>query len=439
MHALAGDPADQIDTGGDVAPLVRSPGLQHAVVVAVKLEVVEGLQELITELGIGDAVLGQAGGNRFAIEHAVDAEMLADVAEKLQKRDVFGPVVVIHHAGGVWTIEVVEVFELGADAGYPLVDHLARIQGAFPRHLGVPDQAGCTADEGERSVPVLLEAAHSEDLGEVAEVQARRGGVEAAVDRDGLLRCGPQRVQIGRLGDQLAPREVFDDRAHGAHHGASWHHSPMAHTARTMQLAADHIAAVDPAFIPIINESPLCTIGRKKRTVDPFHALVISVIGQQLSVRAADTITARLHGHLDGRIDAATIVAARPDELRSVGLSGAKVRTITELALAVHAGELDLAAAAKHEDDHQVVAELTRFWGIGRWTAEMFLMFTLHRLDVWPVGDLAMRKGWQQIHRGRAPDIDPTRLDQLGNRFRPYRSVAAWYCWRIIDGETDTW
>ena len=213
----------------------------------------------------------------------------------------------------------------------------------------------------------------------------------------------------------------------------------MAHTARTMQRAADHIAAVDPAFIPIINESPLCTIGRKKRAVDPFHALVISVIGQQLSVRAADTITARLHTHLDGRIDAATLVVTDPDELRSVGLSGAKARTITELAAAVQAGELDLDAASEHEDDHHVVAELTRFWGIGRWTAEMFLMFTLHRLDVWPVGDLAMRKGWQQIHRGRAPDIDPKRLDRIGHRFRPYRSVAAWYCWRIIDGETDTW
>jgi DNA-3-methyladenine glycosylase II len=212
----------------------------------------------------------------------------------------------------------------------------------------------------------------------------------------------------------------------------------MPHSARTMRRAADHIAAVDPAFIPIISESPLCTIGRKDRP-DPFHSLVMSVIGQQLSVKAADTITARLHAHLDGSITAAALVGASVDDLRSVGLSGAKVRTITELAHAVHGGDLDLDAAAAHEDDHTIMSELTRFWGIGRWTAEMFLMFTLHRLDVWPVGDLAMRKGWQQIHRARAKDIDPARLDRLGKKFAPYRSVAAWYCWRIIDGDSATW
>jgi DNA-3-methyladenine glycosylase II len=206
----------------------------------------------------------------------------------------------------------------------------------------------------------------------------------------------------------------------------------MAHTARTMQRAADHIAAVDPAFIPIINESPLCTIGRKKRAVDPFHALVISVIGQQLSVRAADTITARLHTHLDGRIDAATLVVTHPDELRSVGLSGAKVRTITELAAAVQAGELDLDAASEHEDDHHVVAELTRFWGIGRWTAEMFLMFTLRRSDVWPVGDLGVRTGWARAH-GLDVLPDARGLAALGEPFRPHRSLVAWYCWRACE------
>jgi DNA-3-methyladenine glycosylase II len=205
-----------------------------------------------------------------------------------------------------------------------------------------------------------------------------------------------------------------------------------------MRRAADHIAAADPAFIPIIESSPLCTIGRKERP-DPFHALVISVIGQQVSVQAADTIAARLHAHLGGSVAPHTVLEASPEELRAVGLSGAKVRTITGLAEAVHSGDLDLDAAAKHDDDHAVMRELTRLWGIGRWTAEMFLMFTLHRLDVWPVGDLAMRKGWQQIHRARAKDIDPVRLDRLGKKFVPYRSVAAWYCWRIIDGDSATW
>ena len=84
------------------------------------------------------------------------------------------------------------------------------------------------------------------------------------------------------------------------------------------------------------------------------------------------------------------------------------------------------------------MTELTKLWGIGRWTAEMFLMFTLHRLDIWPTGDLAMRRGWEQIH-GLTEYVDPKLLDDQGEIFRPYRSVAAWYCWRIIDGDSATW
>lgn len=207
-----------------------------------------------------------------------------------------------------------------------------------------------------------------------------------------------------------------------------------------MKRAAEHIAEVDPAFIPVIESSPLCTIGRKAG-LDPFHALVVSVIGQQVSVRAADTITARLHAHLGGSITAAAVLESNAEELRSVGLSGAKTRTIHGLATASVHGELDLDALVVHEDNHHVVTELTKLWGIGRWTAEMFLMFTLHRLDVWPVGDLAMRKGWQIIHRGRNRDIDPAKLDRLGKKFQPYRSVTAWYCWRVIDegNGSDTW
>lgn len=207
-----------------------------------------------------------------------------------------------------------------------------------------------------------------------------------------------------------------------------------------MKRAAEHIAEVDPDFISVIESSPLCTIGRRPAG-DPFHALVVAVIGQQVSVRAADTITARLHAHLEGTIAPHTVLQSDAASLRSVGLSGAKTRTIQGLAEATQTGELNLDALVAHEDNNHVMAELTKLWGIGRWTAEMFLMFTLHRLDVWPVGDLAMRKGWQVIHRGRTRDIDPAKLDRLGKRFAPYRSVTAWYCWRVIDegNGSDTW
>jgi DNA-3-methyladenine glycosylase II len=214
----------------------------------------------------------------------------------------------------------------------------------------------------------------------------------------------------------------------------------MAHTARTMRRAADLIAEADPAFIPVIESSPLCTIGRKSQG-DPFHALVVAIIGQQLSVRAADTITERFHAHLGGSITPGAVLRVDHESMRAVGLSGAKSRTIRGLAEATHTGDLDLDALVVHDDNHHIMGELTKLWGIGRWTAEMFLMFTLHRLDVWPVGDLAMRKGWQVIHRARAKDIDPAKLDRLGRKFAPYRSVAAWYCWRVIDegNGSDTW
>lgn len=211
----------------------------------------------------------------------------------------------------------------------------------------------------------------------------------------------------------------------------------MAHSAQKMRKAAQHILSVDPAFAEIIETSPLCNIGRKKYSeTTHFQALVNSVIAQQLSVKAADTITARVAAVVDGEVAPHRILDVADLDLRAAGLSGAKTRTIKELAHAWHVNEYDFSDPKIH--DHVVISELTKLWGIGRWTAEMFLMFALYRLDVWPTGDLAMRRGWEKIH-GLKEDIPPKTLDALGEIFRPYRSVAAWYCWRIIDGDNDTW
>ncbi len=198
-----------------------------------------------------------------------------------------------------------------------------------------------------------------------------------------------------------------------------------------------HILEVDPAFNSIIELSPLCNIGRKKyQEVNHFQALVNSVIAQQLSVKAADTITARVTLTLNGDVSPTTMREVADLDLRSAGLSGAKTRTIKELAHAWHVNEYDFSDPKL--SDHEITSELTKLWGIGRWTAEMFLMFTLHRLDIWPTGDLAMRRGWEQLH-GLTEYIDPKILDDEGEIFRPYRSVAAWYCWRMIDGDSTTW
>jgi DNA-3-methyladenine glycosylase II len=204
-----------------------------------------------------------------------------------------------------------------------------------------------------------------------------------------------------------------------------------------MRKAADHILTVDSSFEPIIELSPLCNIGRKKyQDVSHFQALVNSVIAQQLSVKAADTITARVTLALHDDVSPTSMLHVAELDLRSAGLSRAKTRTIKELADAWHANEYDFADPKL--SDHEIVTELTKLWGIGRWTAEMFLMFTLHRLDIWPTGDLAMRRGWEQIH-GLTEYVDPKLLDDQGEIFRPYRSVAAWYCWRMIDGDSATW
>ena len=204
-----------------------------------------------------------------------------------------------------------------------------------------------------------------------------------------------------------------------------------------MRKAADHILTVDSSFESIIELSPLCNIGRKKyQDVGHFQALVNSVIAQQLSVKAADTITARVTLALHDDVSPTSMLHVAELDLRSAGLPRAKTRTIKELADAWHANEYDFADPKL--SDHEIVTELTKLWGIGRWTAEMFLMFTLHRLDIWPTGDLAMRRGWEQIH-GLTEYVDPRLLDDQGEIFRPYRSVAAWYCWRMIDGDSATW
>jgi len=213
----------------------------------------------------------------------------------------------------------------------------------------------------------------------------------------------------------------------------------MSHPDDLMRDAVEHILTADPAFEPIIQSSPLCSFAREvDQPVGHFASLVKSIIAQQLSTKVADTLTERLHGTLDGDVTPERVLALDAELLRAAGLSRAKIRTVRGLAAALHSGELDLDRAIASPDHSRVRDELTALWGIGRWTAEMFEMFTLHRLDVWPVGDLAMRHGWAELH-GLAADPGAKALDPAGDPFRPYRSVAAWYCWRVVDGDNPSW
>ena len=154
---------------------------------------------------------------------------------------------------------------------------------------------------------------------------------------------------------------------------------------------------------------------------EPFASLVRSVIGQQLSVRAADSIEARVRGAAPG-LSAPELAALSPDSLRALGLSWAKVRTLHALAARTAEGTLDF-AALQGQDDESVIAALSGVPGIGRWTAEMFLMFAFARPDVFSWGDAGLRAAVRRLY-GQAAG------PQVALAWSPYRSLAARYLWR---------
>lgn len=162
-----------------------------------------------------------------------------------------------------------------------------------------------------------------------------------------------------------------------------------------------------------------------------FAALVRSIVYQQLAGSAAAAIHARVVTAV-GSVEPEALAAAPDEVLRAAGLSGAKTASLKDLAAKVLDGTVVLdPRGLSRESDEEVVARLSTVRGIGRWTAEMFLLFQLRRLDVWPTGDLGVRKGF-----GLAWDVpmpSPRALEAMGDPFRPYRSVAAWYCWRAVD------
>ena len=151
---------------------------------------------------------------------------------------------------------------------------------------------------------------------------------------------------------------------------------------------------------------------------------------QQLATRAAAAIHGRLVEAIGGAVTAEAILATEVTALRAAGLSGAKTTSLKDLAGKVADGTVPLDGLEVLEDD-EIVARLTTVRGIGRWTAEMFLLFELQRPDVWPVDDLGIRNGWRLIHE-QAELLTPRELQAEGDRFRPYRSVVALFCWHAV-------
>jgi DNA-3-methyladenine glycosylase II len=186
------------------------------------------------------------------------------------------------------------------------------------------------------------------------------------------------------------------------------------------------VAAADPLMGAFIGRAgpfePRAGVG------DYFGSLVRSIMYQQLAGRAAAAIHARFVQATGGEVTPRAVLSASPETLRAAGLSGNKAAAIVDLATKVTDGTVPLDGLHGLEDE-EIIARLSSVRGIGRWTAEMFLLFELGRPDVWPVDDYGVRNGWTLIHSLPAI-ISPRDLRQEGERFRPYRSVAAWYCWR---------
>jgi DNA-3-methyladenine glycosylase II len=190
------------------------------------------------------------------------------------------------------------------------------------------------------------------------------------------------------------------------------------------------LARRDPVIRDLMRRYGPCGLAQAQHT-DPLRALIHAIISQQLSTRAAATIEGRFRA-LYGAVPTPSQVAATTDaQLRAVGLSGQKVRYLRDLCRRVEEGSLPLTRLGVMSDD-EVVAVLTEVKGIGRWTAEMFLMFRLHRPDVLPVDDLGIVKAVQRAYRLRKTPT-PERLTRLGESWRPYRSVACWYLWASLD------
>jgi DNA-3-methyladenine glycosylase II len=195
--------------------------------------------------------------------------------------------------------------------------------------------------------------------------------------------------------------------------------------------ASAELAKRDPKMRALVKQLGPADLraGRPKRT--HFAELVRAICYQQLAGPAARAIHGRVEALFDGDPTPDKVLAASDEALRGAGLSGTKIASIRDLAQRVDADEVQLDRVARLPDD-EIVRELTLVRGIGRWTAHMFLMFQLGRLDVWPVGDYGVRKGYALIY-GLPELLTERALEPLGDGFRPYRSVAAWYCWRAVD------
>ena len=188
----------------------------------------------------------------------------------------------------------------------------------------------------------------------------------------------------------------------------------------------------DPVLAGLIKKHGACGLASAQRA-DHFSALVRAITGQQLSTKAASTIYARLAALMPGGVTPAALSTLTDEQMRVVGMSRQKIAYFRDLCEKALSGVVALDSLESMTDD-EVIAALTQVKGIGRWSAEMFLMFRLHRPDVLPVDDLGIVNAVKNVYSLRKrPTAE--RIRKIGEAWRPYRSVASWYLWRSLDNE----
>ncbi|CAL9074659.1 unnamed protein product, partial [Musa textilis] len=209
-----------------------------------------------------------------------------------------------------------------------------------------------------------------------------------------------------------------------------YHHHHLSRPRKTRKIAAAlrHLRAADPHLARVIDahEPPLFQCLHP-----PFHALARSILYQQLAFKAATSVYTRFLSLCGGEAGVVpeAVLALNPHQLRQIGVSGRKASYLHDLARKYHSGILSDAAIVAM-DDKSLFTMLTMVKGIGAWSVHMFMIFSLHRPDVLPVGDLGVRKGVQMLYS--LEDVPrPSQMEQLCERWRPYRSVGSWYMWRL--------
>lgn len=194
--------------------------------------------------------------------------------------------------------------------------------------------------------------------------------------------------------------------------------------------ATQWLSNVDSDWRRLIQQVGVCAL-QQTAYIEPYEALMRAVAYQQLSTKAGDAIFAKFKTRFSGKIPTpATLAETAFEDLRACGFSGRKVETLQGIAQAALSGTVPTRALADQMSNEALIQQLVSLKGIGQWTVEMMLMFTLERLDVLPVDDLGVREGYKRLKSlPEAPK--PKVLAEIGLAWQPYRTVASWYLWRV--------